>query len=104
MQKQIKKRKFFVLYFEKCKSIKRNLFIFELNANVYFFIQTNILSIIVDIFEIAANHIYDLKKNYRFFRIKVLKKKIFKIEKKKSNEKKKFRPQNSFEQKIMFLK
>ena len=78
------------LFFKICKDKSKNaefslrfsknvdqlneiLLVFELNANVYFSVQTNTLSIVANTFEIAANHIYDSKgKKYRFFRMNAL--------------------------------
>ena len=53
---------------------------FELNANVHFSMRTSVLSIVVDIFKIAANYTCDSKKEkYRFFE------KSFETKKKKKN-------------------
>ena len=64
----------FSLHFPKnVNQLNEILFAFELNANVYFSVRANVLSITADTFEIAANHIYNLKENkYRFFRMKAL--------------------------------
>ena len=79
-----KNAKFSLRFSKNINYLNKILFAFELNANVHFFVQTNVLLIVVNIFEIAANYIYDSKKiKYRFFRIKVLNKKNnLKIDKK----------------------
>ena len=97
------------------KQLNEILFNFELNANVYFSIRVNSLSITTKTFENATNYSYDSKKEkYRFFRIKVLsqkklcesrwKKSFSKIEEKKRQEKKNFRQLNSFELTIIYRK
>ena len=64
----------FSLRFSKnVNQLNKILSAFELNANVYFSIRANALSITIEIFENATNYIYDSKeKKYRSFRIKIL--------------------------------
>ena len=94
-----KNAEFSLRFSKNVSQLNEILSVFELNANVHFSMRTNALSIAADTFEIAANHIYDSKKeDYRLFQIKVLsskeknslkvdKKEIFGKLKKKSNEK-----------------
>ena len=88
---------------------------FELNANAYFSIRANALSITIEIFKNETNYIYDSeKKKYRFFQIKVLSQEkknrvkideIFFFQKLRKREKKTFfRQLNSFKLTIMCRK
>ena len=103
-QDKSKNAKFSLRFSKNVNQLNEILFTFELNANVHFSIRANVLSMTIEIFENAANYIYDLKEEkYRFFRIKVLsqkkkkrivwksmKKKFFESWKKKAKRKKKF--------------
>ena len=69
---KLKNAEFSLGFSKNVNQLNEILSAFELNANVYFFVWANALSIATDTFEIAANHIYNSKKKYRFFRIEVL--------------------------------
>ena len=76
---KLKNAKFSLHFSKNVNQLNEILFIFELNANVYFFVQTNILSIIINIFKIAANYIYDSRKKISIFLNKSLKSKKIKF-------------------------
>ena len=72
-QDKSKNAEFSLRFSKNVNQLNEILSAFELNANAYFSIRANALSMTIEIFENATNYIYDSKKKkYRSFRIKIL--------------------------------
>ena len=87
-QNKSKNAEFSLRFSKDVNQLNEILFIFELNANVYFSIRANALSITTKIFENAANYIYDSEKKIsifsnKSFKLREEKKNCVKIDKKK---------------------
>ena len=67
-QDKSKNAEFSLRLSKNVSQLNKVLFTFELNANVYFSIRANVLSVATKTFENATNYIYDFeKKNIDFF-------------------------------------